>query len=285
VIGRLGTVVRLKRHADATADAADPVRPPVAPAAHPSGERPPAVPADRLPRHVAIIMDGNRRWAARHGLSRVDGYLTGERALTDVIRGAVEIGLKHLTVYAFSTENWQRPREECEEVLERHYHHFKGPRREEVQALGVRLRWAGRRDRFPRKVAHEIATTEHLTRHNNVLTLTACIDYGGRAEIAAAAASIARDAAAGALDPARVDESLFAHYLPDPSLPDVDLLIRPGGQLRTSNFLPWQATYAELVFVPTLWPDFDRRDLWRAILAYSTRTRTFGVETPGQERP
>src|SRR5579875_3208266 len=245
------------------------------PAPHPSGVRPPSLPPERIPRHVAIVMDGNGRWARARGLPRTAGHERGEAALLDVVEGAIEIGVKWLSAYAFSTENWKRSPEEVRflmgfnrDVIRR--------RRDYMNELGVRVRWAGRRPRLWRSVIKELEIAEEMTRDNDVLTLTMCVNYGGRAEIADAAAAIAREVAAGRLDPDKVDESTVARFLDEPELPDVDLFVRSSGEHRTSNFLIWQSAYAEMVFLDTLWPDFDRRHLWAACEEYASRQRRFG---------
>ncbi|MBA2554133.1 MAG: isoprenyl transferase [Geodermatophilaceae bacterium] len=245
------------------------------PARHASGARPPDIPAALLPRHVALVMDGNGRWAKQRGLPRTAGHEAGEHSLFDCVEGAIELGVRWLSAYAFSTENWRRSPEEVRflmgfnrDVIRR--------RRDEMHELGVRVRWAGRRPKLWRSVIRELEVAEELTRDNDVLTLTMCVNYGGRAEIADAAAALARDVAAGRLRPDRVDEKTFARYLDEPDMPDVDLFIRSSGEQRTSNFLIWQAAYAELAFLDTLWPDFDRRQLWSACEAYAGRQRRFG---------
>ena len=251
------------------------------PAPHPSGAVPPVLPADAVPRHVALVMDGNGRWAKARGLPRTEGHKRGEAALFDVVEGAIEIGVKYLSAYAFSTENWKRSPDEVRflmgfnrDVIRR--------RRDDMHALGVRVRWAGRRPRLWRSVIHELEIAEQLTAHNSVLTLTICVNYGGRAEIADAAKAIAVQAAAGRIDPTKVDERMLARYLDEPDMPDVDLFLRSSGEQRTSNFLLWQSAYAELVFLDTLFPDFDRRELWRAIEIYASRQRRFGGAVPNQ---
>ena len=228
-----------------------------------------------MPKHVAIVMDGNGRWAESRGLPRTAGHEKGEAALFDVVEGAIELGVGAVSAYAFSTENWKRSPDEVRflmgfnrDVIRR--------RRDQMHELGVRVRWAGRRPRLWRSVIKELRVAEELTRHNSVLTLTMCVNYGGRAEIADAAAALARDAAAGRIDPGRVTERTFARYLDEPDMPDVDLFWRTSGELRTSNFLLWQAAYAELVFSDVAWPDVDRRNLWAAIEEYAQRTRRYG---------
>jgi undecaprenyl diphosphate synthase len=224
---------------------------------------------------VAIVMDGNGRWAKARGLPRTAGHEAGESSLFDCVEGAIELGVKAISAYAFSTENWRRSPEEVRflmgfnrDVIRR--------RRDEMHELGVRVRWAGRRPRLWRSVIKELEIAEELTRDNDVLTLTMCVNYGGRAEIADAAAAIAREVAAGRLDPDKVDEGTVARFLDEPDMPDVDLFVRSSGENRTSNFLIWQSAYAEMVFLDTLWPDFDRRHLWAACAEYASRQRRFG---------
>ncbi|GAA1999652.1 undecaprenyl diphosphate synthase [Nakamurella flavida] len=257
---------------------------PAAPTPHPSGAVPPALPADAVPAHVALVMDGNGRWARSRGLPRTEGHKRGEAALFDVVEGAIELGVTHLSAYAFSTENWKRSPDEVRflmgfnrDVIRR--------RRDSMHELGVRVRWAGRRPRLWRSVITELEEAERMTAGNSVLTLTMCVNYGGRAEIADAARAIAIDAAAGRLRPDKVDERTVARYLDEPDMPDVDLFLRSSGEQRTSNFLLWQSAYAELVFLDTLFPDFDRRDLWRACEIYAARTRRFGGVLPGDPSP
>ena len=253
-------------------DARRTIRPP---SPHPSGARPPAIPPEFVPRHVALVMDGNGRWAQQRGLPRTAGHERGEAVLMDTVEGCIEIGVQWLSAYAFSTENWRRSPEEVKflmgfnrDVIRR--------RRDEMHAMGVRVRWAGRRPRLWRSVIKELEIAEELTRDNTVMTLTMCVNYGGRAEIADAAREIARRAAAGRLDPERITESTVARFLDEPDMPDVDLFLRPSGEQRTSNFLLWQSAYAELVFQDKLFPDFDRRDLWAACVEYASRDRRFG---------
>ena len=247
----------------------------VPPPPHPSGERPPAIPIEFVPKHVAIVMDGNGRWANERGLPRTAGHAAGEAALLDVVAGAIEIGVTHVSAYAFSTENWKRSPEEVRflmgfnrDVLRR--------QRDTMHSWGVRVRWAGRTPRLWRSVIHELEAAEELTRDNDLCTLTMCVNYGGRAEIADAARQIALEVAAGRLDPARVDERTVARHLDEPELPDVDLFLRTSGEQRTSNFMIWQAAYAELVFLDEYWPEVDRRHLWRAVETYARRDRRYG---------
>lgn len=220
-------------------------------------------------------MDGNGRWAQERGLPRTSGHEAGEASLLDCVHGALELGVGWLSAYAFSTENWRRSPDEVKflmgfnrDVIRR--------RRDEMNAMGVRVRWAGRRPRLWRSVIRELEIAEEMTKHNDKLTLTMCVNYGGRAEIADAAAALARDVKAGRLDPDKVTEKTLARYLYQPAMPDVDLFVRSSGEQRTSNFLVWQAAYAEMVFLDTLWPDFDRRHLWYACELYAARERRYG---------
>jgi undecaprenyl diphosphate synthase len=233
------------------------------------------VPLDAVPAHVAIVMDGNGRWAKARGLPRTKGHEAGEASLLDVVEGAIEIGVRHVSAYAFSTENWKRSPEEVRflmgfnrDVIRR--------RRDYMHELGVRVRWAGRRPRLWRSVITELETAEELTRANDVLTLTMCVNYGGRAELADAARGLAHDVAAGRVRPDRVDERVFARYLDEPDMPDVDMFWRTSGEHRISNYLLWQSAYAELVFADVAWPDVDRRHLWAAVEEYASRTRRYG---------
>lgn len=246
-----------------------------------TGEYPPEILAAAVPGHVAIVMDGNGRWANRQGLPRIEGHRAGEAALFDVVAGAIQVGVRHLSVYAFSTENWRRSPDEVRflmgfnrDVLRR--------RRDQMNAWGVRVRWSGRRPRLWRSVIDELQEAERLTAGNSVLTLNMCVNYGGRTEIADAVRRIATDAATGRIDPARISERTIQRHLYAPELPDVDLFVRSSGEQRTSNFQLWQSAYAEFVFLDTLWPDFSRRDLWRAIELYVDRDRRFGgaVDAP-----
>lgn len=246
-----------------------------APKPHPSGALAPDIPLDQVPQHVALVMDGNGRWAKARGLPRTEGHAAGESSLFDVLEGAVDIGVKWVSAYAFSTENWRRSPDEVRYLMNFNRDVIRR-RRDEMNDLGIRIKWSGRRPRLWRSVINELQVAEELTKENDVCTLTMCVNYGGRAEIADAVSRIAKDVAAGLLDPSKISEKSIARYLYDPSLPDVDLFIRSSGEQRTSNFLLWQSAYAELMFVDTLWPDFDRLDLWDACLQYAGRERRFG---------
>ncbi|MBM9460285.1 isoprenyl transferase [Nocardioides sp. zg-536] len=250
-----------------------------APRPHPSGARPPQIPAELVPHHVAIVMDGNGRWAKERGLPRTRGHEEGESSLFDVVEGAIEIGVKAVSAYAFSTENWSRSPEEVKflmgfnrDVIRR--------RRDEMHELGVRVRWAGRAPKLWKSVINELRVAEEMTRDNDVLTLTMCVNYGGRSELGDAARGLARDVAAGKVNPDKVDERTLARYLYVPELPDADLIWRTSGEQRLSNFMLYQAAYSELVFSDVLWPDVDRRHLWQAIDTYARRDRRYGGAEP-----
>lgn len=256
----------------------------MAPRPHPSGARPPQLAAGTVPQHVAIVMDGNGRWAKERGLPRTAGHQAGEDALFDCVEGALEIGVRWLSAYAFSTENWRRSPEEVA-FLMRFTEGVFNRRADDMDALGVRVRWAGRRPRLWRRVVRRLEEVEEQTRDNDALTLVMCVNYGGRAEIADAAAELARLAVAGRLDPDRIDEKMLGGYLDEPDMPDVDLFLRTSGEQRISNFLLWQSAYAEMAFVDTLWPDFDRRHLWQACEDYARRDRRFGGAVPNEVAP
>jgi len=231
--------------------------------------------AKTVPQHVAVVMDGNGRWANQRGLTRVEGHRAGEAALLDVVAGAIQAGVKHLTVYAFSTENWKRSPDEVRflmgfnrEVLRR--------RRDQLNAWGVRIRWAGRRPRLWGSVIKELQEAEALTAGNSTMTLTMCVNYGSRIELVDAVNQIAADVASGRLKPGGITEKTIQRHLLTAELPDVDLFVRSSGEQRASNFLLWQSAYAEFVFLDTLWPDFTRRDLWEAIEIYLGRERRYG---------
>ncbi|WP_248581149.1 isoprenyl transferase [Nocardioides sp. InS609-2] len=245
------------------------------PTPHPSGARPPAIPPALVPRHVAVVMDGNGRWAKERGLPRTRGHEAGESSLFDVVEGAIEIGVKAISAYAFSTENWSRSPDEVKflmgfnrDVIRR--------RRDEMHELGVRVRWAGRAPRLWKSVIKELQVAEELTRSNDVLTLTMCVNYGGRAEVADAARSIAREVAAGRLDAEKVNEKVFAQHMYVPEWSDADLVWRTSGEQRLSNYMLWQSAYSEFVFSDVLWPDVDRTHLWAAIDEYARRDRRYG---------
>jgi undecaprenyl diphosphate synthase len=232
-----------------------------------------------VPNHVAVIMDGNRRWAAARDRPPVDGHRAGEHALRRLVDSALELGIPHVSVFAFSTENWGRASSEVEALMDL-FLSLVQRNLDRYHELGVRVRWCGRRDRVPPRLREENEAAEKLTAGNRRLSFTSCVDYGGRAEVLDAAKALATDAATGLVRPEEIGEEDLVRqfYLPD--LPDVDLLIRTSGEQRTSNFLPWHTAYAELVFTDVLWPDFDRRHLLDAIGEYSRRRRRFGADQP-----
>ena len=228
---------------------------------------------ERIPRHVAIVMDGNGRWAEQRGLPRTKGHEAGERALYDVVEGALDIGLPYLSVYAFSTENWDRPASEVRFLMNFNRTLIR-ERRDELLERGVRIRFSGRRDwKLPRSVQKEMEAAEQMTARNRKMTLVIALNYGGRAEIVDAVRKLVDER------PARVTAKAIARRLYLPDVPDPDLLIRTSGEMRTSNFLLWQAAYAELWFTPVLWPDFNREHLFEAIRDYQKRERRFGKVT------
>ena len=247
----------------------------VAPTAHWTGAKPPKLNADQIPNHVAVVMDGNGRWAKERGMPRTAGHEAGEASLLDMVHGAIEIGVKELSAYAFSTENWRRSPDEVKflmgfnrEVMRR--------RRDEMNDLGVRIRWVGREQKLWGSVLSELREAEELTKSNKVLTLNMCVNYGGRAEIVDAITAISKAMKGTKIKPESITEKNFAKYLYSPQMSDVDLFLRSSGEQRTSNFLMWQSAYAEMVFLDVLWPDADRRTLWNAIEIYAERERRFG---------
>lgn len=249
------------------------------PLKHSSGAKPPKLPKELIPKHVAIVMDGNGRWAKERGLPRTAGHEAGEHSLLDCVHGALELGITHLSAYAFSTENWRRSPDEVRFLM--NFNRDVIHRRvDEMHELGVRVRWAGRRPKLWKSVISELENAETLTKRNKNLTLTMCVNYGGRAEIADAMTNIARDVKRKKLDPEKITERTIAKYLDEPDLPDVDLFVRSSGEQRISNFLLWQSAYAEFVFMDTLWPDFDRRHLWQACEIFASRDRRYGGAVP-----
>ncbi|MEN9736507.1 MAG: hypothetical protein RL129_1218 [Actinomycetota bacterium] len=235
----------------------------------------PKLKKDQIPNHVAVVMDGNGRWAKERGLPRTAGHEAGEAALFDVVQGAIQIGVKELSAYAFSTENWKRSPEEIKflmgfniDVLRR--------RRDEMNDLGVKIQWVGRPQKLWKSVIKELEIAQELTKRNKVMTLNMCINYGGRSEIVDAVSDIAQLVAKKKLKPAAISEKVIAKHLYSPKMSDVDLFLRSSGEQRTSNFLPWQSVYAELVFMDVLWPDVTRQTLWDAIKIYAERDRRFG---------
>jgi undecaprenyl diphosphate synthase len=229
-----------------------------------------------LPRHVAIVMDGNGRWAKQRGLPRTQGHEAGEEALYDVVLGALDIGLEWLTVYAFSTENWKRPPSEVRFLINFNRILLR-KRRDELKQRGARILFTGRRAdwRVPRSVLKDMEDAEALTRSNRRTTLNIAFNYGGRTEVVDAIKRLVNDRDEGRLK-GRITAESIAARLYHPEMPDPDLLIRTGGEMRISNFLLWQAAYSELWFTPVYWPDFNREHLFEAIRDYQKRDRRFG---------
>jgi undecaprenyl diphosphate synthase len=235
----------------------------------------PQIDRDRLPQHVAIIMDGNGRWAAQHKVTRAAGHEAGAKSVRAVVEACRELGVSVLTLYAFSTENWRRSKWEVD-ALFRLLSKYIGIELENIHKENVRISVMGRMDGLPQRAQQDLRHAMELTAANTAMTLNVAINYGARAELADAAKTIAREAKAGRLDPESVDEACLARYLYVPQLPDPDLLIRTSGEMRLSNFMLWQLSYAEIVAVPTLWPDFRKPHLYEAIAAYQSRQRRFG---------
>jgi len=223
------------------------------------------------PQHVAIIMDGNGRWAQKHGLSRIEGHKAGGENILPVARAFARRGVKYLTLYMFSTENWKRPKAEVEALLTLLAMKIE----QQTQAFhkeNVRLVHLGRLDRLPPELQQKVRSAMEITRNNNGLTLCLAFDYGGRDEIVQAVKRILQADVA----PQALDETTFVQYLYTTSIPDPDLIIRTGGEIRLSNFLLWQIAYSELYFTPVLWPDFGERDIDEALAEYRRRQRRFG---------
>jgi undecaprenyl diphosphate synthase len=229
-----------------------------------------------LPRHVAIIMDGNGRWARKRHLPREAGHFAGMDAVRQTVRAACDIGLRNLTLFAFSSENWKRPKAEVGALMGLFRTYFRSDMNELVER-NVRMRIIGHRGRVASDIQQMILDSENMTAHNTGLNLTFAFDYGGQEEIAAAARELARAAAEGRLDPETITPELFSTRLFTSALPEPDLVIRTSGERRLSNFLLWQSAYAELFFVDTLWPDFDGAELLAALQSFAARERRFGA--------
>ncbi len=230
---------------------------------------------DRLPQHVAIIMDGNGRWAKKRGLSRIAGHEAGVNAVRASIEACREIELPMLTLYAFSTENWTRPKTEVS-MLWRLLRKYVREELDNLDEEGIRIRAIGRLDKLPKGARTDLLRTCERTKDNTAMTLVIALNYGGRQEIADAARALATDVKNGKIAPGEIDPDRFSKYLYTADLPDPDLLIRTSGECRVSNFLLWQISYAEIVITDVLWPDFSRKDMYKAILEYQARERRFG---------
>nr|WP_018296047.1 isoprenyl transferase [Corynebacterium lubricantis] len=237
---------------------------------------PPEIPAEFIPKHIALVMDGNGRWAENQGLKRTEGHKKGEAVLMDCVDACLALGeVKWLSAYAFSTENWRRAADEVRflmgfsrDVLRR--------QRDVLHEKNVRIVWAGRRPRLWRSVIRELEIAEELTKDNTAMTLVMCVNYGGRAELVDAGRKLIKDAQEGKIRPEQLNEQTMSDYLYRPDMPDVDLFLRPSGEQRTSNFLLWQSAYAEMVYQDKLFPDFTPQDMYDAVLDYAKRDRRFG---------
>jgi undecaprenyl diphosphate synthase len=228
------------------------------------------------PAHVAIIMDGNGRWAKARGLPRVAGHRRGAEAARRTVKAAAELGISYLTLFGFSSENWKRPADEVDDLMALLRHYLRGEVAE-FHRNNIRLRVIGDRERLAPDIVGLIENTEALTAGNTRLTVAIALSYGGRAEIAGAARRIAEAALAGKLAPAEIDEACFARHLLTADMPDPDLVIRTSGEQRLSNFLLWQTAYSEFVFLETLWPDFGKPELERALREFRGRDRRYGA--------
>jgi undecaprenyl diphosphate synthase len=236
----------------------------------------PSLNTERIPRHIAIIMDGNGRWAQGRGISRNEGHKKGLEALRTTVRSANELGVRWLTLYAFSLENWNRPKLEVASLmglLERYLE----IEIEEVMDKGIRLRAIGRPDRLPTRIRKKVEHAIERTQDNTNMTLVFALSYSGRSEIVDATRKLLRDAELGKIDPESIDEKTFAAYLYDPEVPDPDLLIRTGAELRVSNFLLWQIAYAEIYSTDVMWPEFGESNLIEAVRDFQSRERRFGL--------
>jgi len=231
---------------------------------------------DRIPRHVAIIMDGNGRWAQARGRPRLFGHHAGAKRVRDVVQACPELGIKYLTIFAFSTENWKRTQVEVAGLMSL-FRRYIAKETKDLFSEGIRVHFIGDRDRLDPKLVELMRGLEEMTRDNDLVHLTIALNYGSRDEVARATKLLARDVARGELDPEDVDEETLTRYLDTRVLPDPDLVIRTSGEARISNFLLWQSAYAEYEFVDTLWPDFTPDELARLCRNYGSRDRRFGA--------
>jgi undecaprenyl diphosphate synthase len=236
---------------------------------------PSGVPADKLPRHVAVIMDGNGRWARERGLPRIEGHRRGSQSVRACTAACLEAGVPYLTLYAFSKENWQRPADEVRALMDL-LDRFLAEQISEIMEKNIRLRAIGHLDDLPESARRRLDSAMDQSAGNTALTLTLALSYGARTEIVDAARQIAREAKAGILDPEAVTEETIASRLYTAGIPDPDLLVRTSGEMRVSNFLLWQISYAEIVVTPKLWPDFTKDDLFAAMQEYARRHRRYG---------
>lgn len=229
-----------------------------------------------IPARIAIIMDGNGRWATMRSLPRIEGHREGEKAVTATVRAAVELGVEALTLYAFSTENWRRPKDEVR-FLMNYNRELLDRRVAEFNELGVRIRFIGRKGRVPKSLRQKMEEATEVTKNNKGLKLNVAFNYGGRAELVDAVREIAQKVSRGEIKPHAINEKIINKHLYAPDVPEYDLLIRTAGEMRVSNFLLWEIAYAEFCFLPVLWPDFRKEHLLEAIREYSRRTRKFGA--------
>jgi undecaprenyl diphosphate synthase len=229
-----------------------------------------------IPRHIAVIMDGNGRWAKERGLPRREGHRAGAESVREVTDACIELGVEYLTVYAFSSENWNRPESEVKALMEL-LDRFLAEKAKDLKKQNIRLTAIGQLDRLPAKTRKLLDKIIAQTAGHTAMTLVLALSYGGREEIVAAARSLAMDAAAGRIEPSQIDCTRFASHLQTAGIPDPDLLIRTSGEMRVSNFLLWQISYAEIVIVKKFWPDFRRNDLIEAVREYQRRHRRFGA--------
>lgn len=236
-----------------------------------------------IPKHVAIIMDGNGRWATQRGLERQEGHIAGAEAVSAAVRAAAKAGVDYVTLYTFSTENWGRPEAEINAIMEL-FCHMVASRAEELAEQGVRVKIMGERSRFSEKVLSKIDDIEQTTAEGKRLTLILAFNYSSRREMLLATQSIARRVAAGEIEVKDIDEAMFSASLMTADIPDPDLIIRTSGEYRLSNFLLWQASYSELYFPEVLWPDFGEEDFNRALEMYAGRERRYGLVTDKEER-
>ena len=233
----------------------------------------------RLPRHIAFIMDGNGRWAKRRGLSRSFGHVEGSRQLKEIVKACYNLHIPCVSVYAFSTENWVRPKEEVDQLMKLLLEYLRGAL-DDLEDRKVRIRIIGSREGLPPEILQEIDHVEAATAHFSDMDFLICINYGGRQELVQAVRHIAADVAAGALAVDAVDEACIASHLYTKGLPDPDLLIRTSGEQRLSNYMPWQTAYTEFLFPEVLWPDFRERHLREALQSFAGRNRRFGGVEP-----
>ncbi|MES2995835.1 MAG: isoprenyl transferase [Verrucomicrobiota bacterium] len=229
-----------------------------------------------IPRHIAVIMDGNGRWAKERGLPRLEGHRRGAESVSEVTKACITLGVQYLTLYAFSAENWNRPESEVSSLMTL-LDRFLSTKATEMREQRIRLRAIGQLDRLPAKTRTRLEKVIAETADNDRLTVVLALSYGGREEIVSAARSLATDAAAGTLDPSSIDNALFSSRLQTADIPDPDLLIRTSGEMRVSNFLLWQISYAEMVIAKKFWPDFRQDDLRHAVAEYQSRQRRFGA--------